>query len=71
MKFAIIGGDLRTVKLAEMLAKDENEIYICGLEKAEELKDKPNIIFIEVFWAALKTISKKLAYLVSTDAEVS
>lgn len=44
MKFAIIGGDLRTVKLAEMLAKDENEIYLYGLEKAENLKNKPNII---------------------------
>ena len=44
MKFAIIGGDLRTIKLVEMLAKDENEIYIYGLEKAEELKNKSNII---------------------------
>ena len=44
MKFAIIGGDLRTVKLAEMLAKDENEIYIYGLENAEDLKNKSNII---------------------------
>ena len=44
MKFAIIGGDLRTIKLVEMLAKDENDIYIYGLEKAEELKNKSNII---------------------------
>lgn len=44
MKFAIIGGDLRIVKLAEMLAKDENQIYVYGLEKAEDLKNKPNII---------------------------
>ena len=44
MKFAIIGGDLRTIKLDEMLAKDENDIYIYGLEKAEELKNKSNII---------------------------
>ena len=38
MKFAIIGGDLRTVKLAEMLAKDENQIYLYGLEN--------NVLFI-------------------------
>ena len=54
MKFAIIGGDLRTVKLAEMLAKDENEIYICGLEKAEELKDKPNIIICDTIKNAVQ-----------------
>ena len=44
MKFAIIGGDLRIVKLVEMLAKEENQIYVYGLEKAEDLKNKPNII---------------------------
>lgn len=44
MKFAIIGGDLRIVKLADMLAKEENEIYVYGLENAEDIKNKPNII---------------------------
>ena len=44
MKFAIIGGDLRIVKLADMLAKEENQIYVYGLEKAEDIKNKPNII---------------------------
>lgn len=43
MKFTFIGGDLRMVKLAEMLAK-ENDIYTYGLENAKELKDVPNII---------------------------
>ena len=43
MKFAIIGGDLRIIKLAEMLAKEQNEIYVFGLEKAEELKGNSNI----------------------------
>lgn len=47
MKFAIIGGDLRTIKLAEMLAKDRHEINIYGLEKAEDLKNKQNIIQCE------------------------
>ena len=40
--FAIIGGDLRIIKLAKMLAKDGNKVYTYGLEKAEEL----NINFI-------------------------
>ena len=44
-QFTFIGGDLRTVKLIEMLSKEENIIYTFGLEKAEELKDKNNIIF--------------------------
>lgn len=47
MKFAIIGGDLRIIKLAKMLAKDGNIVYTYGLEKAEELKQINNIIFCE------------------------
>ena len=31
MKFAIIGGDLRKIKLAVMLAKEQNEIFMYGL----------------------------------------
>ena len=34
--FAVIGGDLRMIKLTQMLAKDGNIIYTYGLEKAEE-----------------------------------
>lgn len=45
--FSIIGGDLRTIKLAKMLANEGNRIYTYGLEKAEELKDNSNIIFTE------------------------
>ena len=45
--FAIIGGDLRIIKLAIMLAKDGNKVYTYGLEKAEELKNEENIIFCE------------------------
>ena len=54
MKFAIIGGDLRTIKLVEMLAKDENEIYIYGLEKAEELKNKSNVITCDTIKKAVE-----------------
>lgn len=56
MKFAIIGGDLRTVKLAEMLAKDENQIYLYGLEKSEDLKNKPNIIQCDSIKKAIQDV---------------
>lgn len=46
-KIAVIGGDLRSVKLAKMLAKDENEIYVYGLEEADDMKDAENIIKCE------------------------
>ena len=40
MNFSIIGGDLRTVKLAEMLSKD-NQVYVYGINtiwnKSEEV----------------------------------
>ena len=42
--FAIIGGDLRIIKLAKMLAEDGNNVYTYGMEKAEELKENKNII---------------------------
>lgn len=37
-KITIIGGDLRIVKLAEMLSSDGFEVYSYGLEKAEKLE---------------------------------
>ena len=39
-KFAIIGGDLRIIKLAEMLTNEGNEVYAYGLEKAEDIEKK-------------------------------
>ena len=45
--FSIIGGDLRIIKLAKILAEEGNTIYTYGLEKAEELKSITNIIFCE------------------------
>lgn len=56
MKFAIIGGDLRVIKLAEMLAKEENEIYVYGLEKAEELRDNPRINQCETIKKAIQDV---------------
>lgn len=43
--FAIIGGDLRMIKLAKILAEEGNKVYLYGLEKAEELKNIENVIF--------------------------
>lgn len=52
--FAIIGGDLRIIKLAKMLAEDGNMVYTYGLEKAEELKGISNIKFCEKLNKAVK-----------------
>lgn len=54
MNFAIIGGDLRVVKLASILAEAGNIIYTYGLEKAEELKNNPNIIMCDKLNKAIK-----------------
>ncbi len=45
--FAIIGGDLRIIKLANILAKEGNKVYTYGLEKAEELKNCENVTFCD------------------------
>lgn len=45
INFAIIGGDLRIINLAKILAEEGHKIYTYGLEKAEELKKMQNIIF--------------------------
>ena len=56
MKFAIIGGDLRIIKLAVMLAKEQNEIFMYGLEKAEELKNNSNIKQCESIKKAIQKV---------------
>ena len=52
--FTIVGGDLRIVKLAQMLAKDGNKIFAYGLENAEELKGVQNIQLCEKLTEAVK-----------------
>lgn len=42
-KVAIIGGDLRIVKLVEMLAKDEFEVCTYAMDKAENIKKIKNV----------------------------
>lgn len=53
-EFAVIGGDLRIIKLAKILAKEDNLVYTYGLEKAEELKQNANIIFCDKMSEAVK-----------------
>ena len=55
-KFAIIGGDLRIIKLAEMLANEENEIYVYGFEKSEDIKNKNNIIKCDSIKKAIQNV---------------
>lgn len=52
--FAVIGGDLRIIKLSKMLANEGNKVYAYGLEKADELKDVDNIIFEESLQRTVK-----------------
>lgn len=56
MKFGIIGGDLRIVKLAEMLAKENNTIYVYGLEKSEDIKNNPKIIQCDTIKKAVQEV---------------
>ena len=43
-KISIIGGDLRIVKLAEMLLSDGFELYTYGLELADSIEKNEAII---------------------------
>lgn len=52
--FTAVGGDLRIIELAKMLAADGNKVYAYGLEKAEELKENANIILCEKLTDAVK-----------------
>ena len=42
-KFLILGGDLRSIKLAEMLASENNKVFSYGLEKSEEVQENSQI----------------------------
>lgn len=41
--FSVIGGDMRIIYLAKMLAKDKNIVYSYGFEKTKELENVLNI----------------------------
>ena len=42
-KYLILGGDLRNIKLAEMLLNDNNKVLSYGLEKSEEIEENNQI----------------------------
>lgn len=52
--FAIIGGDLRMIKLAKILTKQKKKVYLYGLEKAEELQGIQDIIFCDTLNQAIQ-----------------
>ena len=52
--FTIIGGDLRIIKLAKMLANDGNKVFTFGMEQSDELKNCKDIIFCEKLTEAVK-----------------
>ncbi|MBQ3415637.1 MAG: dipicolinate synthase subunit DpsA [Clostridia bacterium] len=51
--FAVIGGDLRIVNLARLIAKDEKQVYVYGLEKVEEIKNISNLIITKTLEEAI------------------
>lgn len=53
-KISIIGGDLRIVNLAKVLAKEEWKVYTYALEKAEELTNFKQIESCETLQEALQ-----------------
>lgn len=59
--FAVIGGDLRIIKLAKMLAYDGNQVYTYGLENAEEIKETENIIICDKLNQAIKNTEVVIA----------
>ena len=52
--FTIVGGDLRIIKLAKMLANDGNKVFTFGMEQSDELKNCKDIIFCEKLTEAVK-----------------
>ena len=52
--FSLIGGDLRSVKLANLLQKDGNEVITYGLERAEEIKNNSKIYMDDSLNKAIK-----------------
>ena len=43
MKIAVIGGDLRLIKLAIMLSNEKNMVYVFAMEESSEINNNANI----------------------------
>lgn len=52
--YAIIGGDLRIVRLSKMLAQDQNNVFCYGIEQSEELQNTKNLYFSNSLKEAIK-----------------
>lgn len=46
-KISVLGGDLRSINLINLLAKDFDIVYTYGLEKAENLKKSEKVVLCE------------------------
>ena len=55
-KFLILGGDLRSVKLAEMLINDNNKVSAYGLEKSEDIQENNQIDKISNLQSAIEKV---------------
>jgi len=55
-KFLILGGDLRSVKLAEMLINDNNKVFAYGLEKSEDIQENSQIDKISNLQSAIEKV---------------
>lgn len=42
-KFLVLGGDLRSIRLAQMLSDDDNKVFSFGQERSNEIIDNPVI----------------------------
>ena len=51
---SVIGGDLRSIKLIELLSMDGVKVYIYGFDYADELADNPNIVNCKTYKEAIK-----------------
>ena len=55
-KFLILGGDLRSIKLAEMLINDNNKVFAYGLEKSEDIQENNQIDKISNLQSAIEKV---------------
>jgi len=51
---SVIGGDLRTIKLIELLSKDGMLVYTYGVELADDIYNNPNIVFCNDYKDAIE-----------------
>ena len=55
-KYLILGGDLRNIKLAEMLTNENNKVLSYGLEKSEEIQENRLIDKIPNLQSAIEKV---------------